>query len=160
MSWVYGMLLAAAALAAWRVYVKFRSAAAQRGDDWDEQLVKNWRAAGGNAFAPTAVDFFFGVPDVPRCEALSGALREEGCTVDFQPATTEGATGYSLHAAKPIRISVSEMQDHSSRFRRLAALHASSYDGWATEGITRHVESNQRLRPRGVPPSIFKRPPP
>jgi Regulator of ribonuclease activity B len=155
-NWIYGFLLAAAFLAAWRVYGKFKAAAAQRGDDWDEQLVKNWRAQGGNGFEPVAIDFFFGVPDSEHCQQLGEALKSEGCAVDFRPATTEGASGFTLHAVKPIRVSVTEMQAHSARFRQLAALHASTYDSWATEGITRNVVPNQRLRQRGVPPSGYQ----
>ncbi len=150
------MLLAAALLAAWRVYDKFKTAASQRGDDWDEQLVKNWRAQGGNGFEPVAIDFFFGVPDVDRCQQISVALQSEGCIVDYRPATTEGASGFTLHAMKHIRVSVTEMQAHSARFRKLATQHGATYDSWATEGITRHVESNQRLRPRGVPLSGYQ----
>jgi Regulator of ribonuclease activity B len=155
MNWVYAMLVTAALLACWRVYIKIKTAATQRADDWDEQLVKNWRAQGGNGFAPTDVDFFFGVPDSAHCELLANALQADACVVDFRPATTEGATGYTMHAAKAIRISVSEMQEHSARYRRLAAQHESRYDGWATKGVTRNVESNLRLRPRGVPPSGY-----
>jgi hypothetical protein len=155
-NWIYGFLFVAALLAAWRVYVKFKAAASRRSDDWDEQLVKNWRAQGGMGFEPVAIDFFFGVPDLDQCQQLSDALKGDGCTVDFRVATTEGASGYTLHAVKPIRVSVTEMQAHSVRYRRLAAQHASTYDSWATVGITRHVESNQRLRPRGVPPSGYQ----
>jgi hypothetical protein len=156
MNWVYVMLLTAAALACWRVYISIKTAASQRADDWDEQLVKNWRAQGGNGFALTDVDFFFGVPDAEHCASLATALQAEGCTVDYHPATTEGATGYTMHAVKPLRISVSEMQEHSARYRKLAETQDSQYDGWATAGITRHVEPNQRLRPRGVPPTAYK----
>src|SRR5258706_5760075 len=120
MNWLYVMLLTAAALACWRVYISIKTASSQRADDWDEQLVKNWRAQGGNGFAPTDVDFFFGVPDAEHCESLAAALTAEGCTVDYHPATTEGATGYTMHAAKQLRISVSEMQEHSARYRKLA----------------------------------------
>jgi hypothetical protein len=45
----------------------------------------------------------------------------------------EGASGYSLHARKRLRISVSEMQEYSQRFRLLAEQHGGHYDGWMTD---------------------------
>ena len=157
MSWLYALLLIAAGLAGWRIYAKLVAMRAQHDDDWDEQLVKNWRAQGGNAFNSYEIDFFFGVPDQAACEQLSQALQADGCTVDFRPATSEGATGYTLHAMKLMRVSVPEMQAHSARYRNLAAPHAASYDGWATAGVTHQSESNQRLRAKGVPMSGYRR---
>jgi regulator of RNase E activity RraB len=45
----------------------------------------------------------------------------------------EGASGYSLHARKHMRVSVSEMQDFSERFRALAEKYGGYYDGWMTD---------------------------
>jgi hypothetical protein len=47
--------------------------------------------------------------------------------------TAEGASGYSLQARKHLRISVSEMQDLSKRFRALAQQYGGYYDGWMTD---------------------------
>jgi hypothetical protein len=151
MSWAYALLLAAAAIAVYRVYRSMKQAAANRSADWDEQLVKNLRAQGGTAFRDYEIDFFFGMPSADACQALESSLVADGCTVDFRAATTEGATGYTLHARKSMRVSVPLMQEHSQRYRKLAAQHAGSYDGWATEGITQPAEENVRLRPKGIP---------
>lgn len=102
-------------------------------DDWDSQLVKNLRAAGGNAFTPYEVDFFFTVPDEASCGSLRGALEPEGFTVDSHVSTGEAASGYSLHARKHVRVSVTEMQEYSQRFRALAAQYGGYYDGWMTD---------------------------
>jgi hypothetical protein len=157
LKWIYALLLVAAALAGARIFFKLRSLGAQHADDWDERLVKNLRAQGGNAFTDYAVDFFFGVSSLEGCQQIATALRDEGCTVDFREANTEGASGYSLHAQKTLRISLPEMQAHSARYRALAAQYQGRYDGWATEGVTQIAASNQRLRARGVPPSAYQR---
>jgi len=102
-------------------------------DDWDSQLVKNLRAAGGNAFTPYEVDFFFTVPDEASCGSLRGALEPEGFTVDSHVSTGEVASGYSVHARKHVRVSVTEMQEYSQRFRALAAQYGGYYDGWMTD---------------------------
>ena len=150
---VYALLGAGAFLALLRIYVIVRRAQQGRGDDWDAQLVRNFRAQGGQGFQPVDIDFFFGVPDEARCEPLAVQLRADGCDVDYKPASSEGATGYSLHARKSLRVSVDTMQEHSRRYRRLAAQHDASYDGWAAEGVTKTAvdDGTQRLRPRGVP---------
>jgi hypothetical protein len=150
-SWIYALLFLAAALAVYRVYGAIRRMRSQRDDDWDEQLVKNLRAQGGDAFRPYVIDFFFGAPDQAACERIAAALQADGCEVDFRPAESEGATGYTLHAGKQLRVSVPEMQAHSTRYRQLARANASSYDGWATAGVTRKAEDGKRLRPMGVP---------
>jgi hypothetical protein len=151
MSWAYALLLAAAAIAVFRVYHAMKRAAANRGSDWDEQLVKNLRAQGGTAFRDYDIDFFFGMPTAAACQALEASLLADGCSVDFREATTEGASGYTLRARKVMRVSVPEMQDHSKRYRELAQHYGGSYDGWATEGITQPAQDTVRLRPRGIP---------
>lgn len=150
-NWIYGLLFVAAAVAVYRVYGAIQRLRSQREDDWDEQLVKNLRAQGGDAFRPYEIDFFFGVPDEAACQQMAVALRGDGCEADFRPAETEGATGYTLHASKLLRVSVPEMQAHSKRYRQLALSHNSSYDGWATAGVTKPAEDGKRLRQPGVP---------
>jgi hypothetical protein len=92
MSWTYALLVAAGALALYRVYRSMKQAAANRGSDWDEQLVKNLRAQGGTAFRDYDIDFFFGMPTEAACQALESSLVADGCSVDFHAALTEGAS--------------------------------------------------------------------
>ena len=133
MNWVFTLLVVAALLAAVRIYVGVRRNRASVQDDWDERLVQNLRAAGGNAFTPYEVDFFFNLPDQAACAALSGVLEPEGFVIDTRVMGGEGASGFSLHARKSVRVSVTEMQDYSKRFRALAGQYGGHYDGWRTD---------------------------
>ena len=133
MTWVYLALTLAGLIALARIFTVIRKARAQSRNDWDARLVQNLRAAGGNAFTPYEVDFFFNLPDEAACAALKGMLEGEGFAVDTRVASGEAATGYSLHARKHLRVSVSEMQEFSQRFRALAEQHGGYYDGWMTD---------------------------
>ena len=68
------ILVFAALVAVLRVYATLRRMSAQRAGDWDERLVKNLRAQGGDLFKPYDVDFFFDLPDPPACEQVSALL--------------------------------------------------------------------------------------
>lgn len=133
MHWVYLILIAAALLAAARITTGVLRNRSRAQDDWDARLVQNLRAAGGNSFSPYEVDFFFNLPDETACTAIRGTLEAEGFAIDVRAMGGEGASGLSLHAHKLIRVSVSEMQDYSKRFRALAEQHAGHYDGWMTD---------------------------
>jgi Regulator of ribonuclease activity B len=134
MQWIYILLVLAALLAVVRIVLALRKARAQSShDDWDARLVKNLRAAGGNSFTPYEVDFFFGLPDEAASTALRSALEPEGFIIDTRIMSGEGASGYSLQARKHLRISVTEMQDFSQRFRKLAQQYGGYYDGWMTD---------------------------
>jgi Regulator of ribonuclease activity B len=134
MQWIYIVLVLIALLAVVRVLLTLRKARAQSThDDWDERLVKNLRAAGGNSFTPYEVDFFFSVPDEAAVASLRGTLESEGFAIDTRIMSAEGASGYSLHARKHLRISVTEMQEFSKRFRALAQHYGGYYDGWMTD---------------------------
>lgn len=133
MKWLYLLLILAALLAAARIFFAIRKARAQSRDDWDERLVKSLRAAGGNSFTPYEVDFFFTLPDEAAGVALRTLLEAESFSIDLRITSGEGASGYSLHARKHLRISVTEMQDYSKRFRVLAEQHGGYYDGWTTD---------------------------
>jgi hypothetical protein len=134
MQWVYVVLVVAALLALARIVMVLRTARAQAThDDWDARLVKNLRAAGGNSFTPYEVDFFFNLPDEAACAAVRSTLQPEGFAIDTRIMSGEGASGYSLHARKHLRISVTEMQDFSQRFRALAQKFGGYYDGWMTD---------------------------
>jgi hypothetical protein len=132
--WVYLILIIAAVLSIVRVTMTIRKARKLAlHDDWDSQLVKNLRAAGGNAFTPYEVDFFFTLPDEASCGSLRGMLEPEGFAVESRVATGEAASGYSVHARKSLRVNVSEMQEYSKRFRSLAEQFGGYYDGWMTD---------------------------
>src|SRR5580698_1974696 len=134
MQWVYIVLVFAALVAIARIVMVLRTARAQAThDDWDARLVKNLRAAGGNAFTPYEVDFFFSLPDEAACASLRNTLEPEGFSTDTRAMQESTTGGYSLHARKHLRVSVSEMQDHSKRFRLLAEQVNGQYDGWTTD---------------------------
>ncbi|HEY3732013.1 MAG TPA: ribonuclease E inhibitor RraB [Steroidobacteraceae bacterium] len=134
MEWAYLLLVLAALLAVARIIMAVRKARSlSLHDDWDARLVKNLRAAGGNAFTPYEVDFFFNLPDEATCTAVRALLEPEGFAIDTRVMGTEGASGYSLNARKHVRVSVTEMQDYSKRFRALAQQHGGHYDGWMTD---------------------------
>jgi hypothetical protein len=128
--WMVLVGIAAVALAVVRIVTSVRRLHRSRSADWDEQQVKRLRALGGDPFLPYDIDFFFGVPDAASCEKLAEVLRAEGCAVDYRAVPADTGSGYSLHARKSLRLSVTQMQEHSARYRALAAQHGSVYDGW------------------------------
>jgi hypothetical protein len=133
------LLVLAALVAALRVYLTVKRMRSGSQDDWDERLVKNLRAQGGNPFANHEVDFFFDLPAEPACEQLAAELRGEEFAVDYKAIDPERGSGWSLHAAKSIRISVPDMQALTLRFKALAIRHGGRYDGWATAGMNRET---------------------
>src|ERR1700690_360873 len=133
MTYVYVLLVLGALLAIARIAIALRRARGQGQQDWDARLVQNLRAAGGNAFTPYEVDFFFNLPDEAACGALRTTLESEGFAIDARAATGEAASGFSLHARKNLRVSVTEMQEPSRRFRLLAEQFGGHYDGWMTD---------------------------
>lgn len=135
--WFVSLLILAALVAVVRVYLTVRRVRQNQTEDWDERLVKNLRAEGGDPFKPYEVDFFFDLPDQGSCEAVARLLESRGCSVDFRRVDPERGDRYTLHALKSQRISVPGMQELTREFKALAAQHGGSYDGWATAGITR-----------------------
>ena len=75
---VYLFLGAGAFLALLRVFMVVRRQRSQRNDDWDAQLVRNFRQQGGQGFQPVDISFFFGVPQESQCEPLAVQLRGDG----------------------------------------------------------------------------------
>ena len=144
MQWFTWLLVLAALLAALRVYMTVRKLSTQREDDWDERLVKNLRAQGGDPFKPFDVDFFFDLPDQPACEQVSAVLQTREYAVDFRRIDPERGDRYTLHAQRNMRVSVPDMQALTRELSALAALHGGRYDGWAAAGVTRTAA-------RGVP---------
>ena len=131
------LLVIAGLVAVVRVYLTVRRMSGQRKHDWDERLVKNLRAQGGDMFRPYDVDFFFDLPDEPACEQLGALLRAREFTVDYRRMPADQSDRCTLHARKAIRVSVAEMQALTREFRELAAGHHGRYDGWAAAGMTR-----------------------
>jgi hypothetical protein len=140
------LLVLAAIVAAYRVYLTVKAMRKGPADDWDERLVKNLRAQGGNPFANHDVDFFFDLPTEAACTTVAGTLREQGFEVDYKPQDPALGSSFSLHAMKSIRISVPDMQGHTQAFKALATQHGGRYDGWATAGMNRET-----LRPKAPP---------
>jgi hypothetical protein len=133
------LLVAAAVVAVIRVYLTVRRMSAQRKGDWDERLVKNLRAQGGDLFRPYEVDFFFDLPDQAACERLAAQLRARDFAVDFRQVDPDTGDRFTLHALKSLRVSVPEMQSLTREFKALAQSHAGRYDGWAAAGMTREL---------------------
>lgn len=131
------LLVLAAALAAFRIFMIVRNVRAGEQDDWDERLVKNLRAQGGDPFSPYDVDFFFDLPDAAACEQVASSLRADGYEVDFRQVDPDRGVRFTLHGRKKIRVSVPDMQALTRSFGALAAQHGGRYDGWVTAGITR-----------------------
>jgi hypothetical protein len=130
--WIVALLVLAAVVAIVRVYQVVRRARQQTRDDWDARMVRDLRSAGANAFTPYEVDFFFSLPDEQACASIRNTLEPEGFKTDARAMSTD-SSGYSLHARKHLRVSVSEMQDYSKRFRQLAEQVGGQYDGWTTD---------------------------
>lgn len=130
--WVVSLLILAAIVAAVRIYQVIRRAREQSRDDWDARLVQDLRKAGANAFTPYEVDFFFSLPDEASCASLSKTLEPEGFATNARAMGSETG-GYSLNARKRLRVSITEMQDYSKRFRVLAEQFGGQYDGWTTD---------------------------
>ena len=131
------LLVLAALVAALRVYLTVRKLRTRQDNDWDERLVKNLRAQGGDPFKPHEVDFFFDLPDTEACERITVRLKERDFAVDFRRVDPEHGDRFTLHALKSIRVSVPDMQALTRDFTALAVQHGGRYDGWATAGVTR-----------------------
>jgi hypothetical protein len=127
------LLVVAAVLLVARLAVILRRArSATPRDDWDARMVKDLRATGANAFTPYEIDFFFTMPDEQACASMRQRLEPEGFATDAR-GMAEHADGFSLHARKHLRVSVSEMQGYTQRFQALAAEFGGHYDGWTTD---------------------------
>jgi hypothetical protein len=134
------LLVGAAAVAVLRIYFTVRKLRAQQADDWDEKLVKNLRAQGGDPFSPYEVDFFFDLPDEAACEKVAALLRTRDYAIDYRRVEPDRGDRFTLHALKSVRVSVPEMQALTRELSALAVHHGGRYDGWATAGITRSAQ--------------------
>jgi regulator of RNase E activity RraB len=134
------LLVGAAVVAVLRIYFTVRKLRAQQADDWDEKLVKNLRAQGGDPFSPYEVDFFFDLPDEDACEKVGALLRTRDYAIDYRRVDPDRGDRYTLHALKSVRVSVPDMQALTRELSALAVHHGGRYDGWATAGITRGAQ--------------------
>jgi hypothetical protein len=119
-----------------RIYFSLQKLRSARADDWDAKMVERVRAQGVDPFKAHEVDFFFALPDSSACDAVGALLQAEEFAVDVKPVADSSQHPFSLHASKPLRLAVPDMQEKSRRFKELAAVHGGRYDGWAA-GATR-----------------------
>jgi hypothetical protein len=136
MQWMIIFAVFAALLAIVRIFAAVRRVgAAGRRADWDEQLIKSLRAQGRNLFEPMAVDFFLDLPTEAACIAVQPGLEADGFKVDFRRFEGELNEGWSLHATRSLRVSVTEIHEQSQRFTALSGRYGGRYDGWAVAGL-------------------------
>jgi len=124
------LLVAVALFSAIRIVSQFRGMSRKRKPiDWDEQFIQSLRKAGVNTFEEHPVDFFFTLPSRAACEKLAFVLRPDGFTLDIREDAD--AHTFSLHAQRPMRLVIPEMQALTARFTKLAEEHGGKYDNWA-----------------------------
>jgi Regulator of ribonuclease activity B len=124
------LLVAVALFSAIRIVSQFRGLSRKRRTvDWDEQFIQQLRKAGVNTFEEQPVDFFFTLPTRAACEQLAFVLRPDGYTLDIKENSETG--NFSLHAQRPMRLVIPEMQAITVRFSQLAEQHGGKYDNWA-----------------------------
>ena len=124
------LLVAVALFSALRIVSQFRGLSRKRKKvDWDEQFIQQLRKAGVNTFEEQPVDFFFTLPSRQACEQLAFALRPDGYTIDIKEDAETGIL--SLHAQRPMRLVIPEMQALTAKFNQLAEQHGGKYDNWA-----------------------------
>lgn len=128
--WIF-LIMAAASVAAIRVFVILRRQRAQRLPSWDERLVRRLRDQGYDAFSQHELDFFFHVPDATVAQTIARVLEREGFATDTH-AIENDEQRLSLHARKAFRLAPVELTQQSRRFTALALEHGARYDGWMT----------------------------
>lgn len=134
LTWMIVIGVAAVVLVVVRILLSLRRLRHAEADDWDARQVRKLRQLGNDPFKLHDIDFFFGIPDASACEHLRVILVAEGCVVSYHQMPEHLGSGYSLHARKQLRLSVTEIQEHSTRYRLLAVQHAAAYDGWNAVG--------------------------
>jgi Regulator of ribonuclease activity B len=140
MDWFVLFVIAAGAIAAWRIWVSVRKLRADQDDSWDARAIERLRAQGSDPFKPHDVDFFFGLPNEDACRAVQGVLEAEGFKVDLKPVPDSSTHPFSLHATKSIRLSAPDMKDLSRKLTDLATAHGGRYDGWTAGVVARDRE--------------------
>ena len=127
-TWFFFALLASLGLIVLRIYFKLRAARRSRTETWDEQMIGQLRSQGYAPFNDYRVDFFLSLPDEAACQRARTRLEPE-FSVDAKPMQED--SGFSLHAAKTMRLIVPDVQEVSRRLTALAAELGGRYDGWA-----------------------------
>jgi hypothetical protein len=127
-TWFFFALVVALGLILLRIYFKLRAVRRSRSETWDEQMIGQLRSQGYAPFNDYRVDFFLSLPDEAACQRARTRLEPE-FAVDAKPMQED--SGFSLHAAKTMRLIVPEVQEVSRRLTALAAELGGRYDGWA-----------------------------
>lgn len=131
------LVVAAAIVAAARIYVSVRKLRREHTGDWDAKLIERLRAQGSDPFKPHEVSFFFGLPTEQASRNVQAQLESEGFTVDLKPVPSSSEQPFSLHASKALRLSVPEMRELGRRFSVLARANGGRYDGWTAGVVAR-----------------------
>jgi hypothetical protein len=134
------LVMAAGAVAAWRIYVAIRRLRDARDDGWDAREIERLRKQGSDPFKPHEVDFFFGLPTEAACANVQSTLESEGYKVDLKPVKDGSTHPFSLHATKSIRLSAPDMKEISRHMTALANAQGGRYDGWAAGHVARETE--------------------
>ncbi|HTX23920.1 MAG TPA: ribonuclease E inhibitor RraB [Steroidobacteraceae bacterium] len=134
MGWLLAIFVVAGAAILLRIYFHVRKLRTPENDDWDAKQITYLRSHGSDPFQSHEVDFFFGLPNEPACQAVRQQLELEGFAVDAKPVPEAVDQVFSLHARKQMRLSVPDMQALTRRFGELARLNGGRYDGW-TAGV-------------------------
>ena len=129
MSWLYVFLLIGAALAIGRIWFQLRKLRQRPVDDWDTKLIERLRR-GTDPFRPIDVDFFLALPSEAAASVAAQRLTAEGFGVDVRQVSNSTDYPWSVHACKPMQLTVDGIRAISSRLRDIAAAQGGRYDGW------------------------------
>ena len=128
---LYLFLLAAAAIAIWRVVSQVRANTGRKREDWDQRMIENLRRGGHNPFQPIEVDFFVAMPSLEAANALARTLEAEGFTIDIREMPESTEQTHSVHALKVMQLHIDAVRQVSTRLTELASAAGGRYDGWA-----------------------------
>ncbi len=131
MDWFSVFLVAAAAIAVWRIVYNVRNTSKSREDDWDARMIERLRRSGTDPFRPVDVDFFVAVPSKEKADAIAARLRAEGFESDVRELKDSVDQPWSVHALKSMPLNVNGIREVSARLRQLAEEAGGRYDGWA-----------------------------
>jgi hypothetical protein len=131
---LYLFLVAAAAIALWRIVSQVRAGTGRKREDWDQRMIENLRRGGHNPFEPIEVDFFVAVPSLEAADELSRTLTAEGFTVDVREMPDSTEQSHSVHALKVMQLHIEAVRQISSRMTELATAAGGRYDGWVPGG--------------------------
>jgi hypothetical protein len=128
---LYLFLLAAAAIAIWRIVSQVRASTGRKREDWDQRMIENLRRGGHNPFQPIEVDFFVAMPSLEAANALARTLEAEGFTIDIREMPESTEQTHSVHALKVMQLHIDAVRQVSTRLTELASAAGGRYDGWA-----------------------------